>query len=124
MTLRLTLVASLIVQQLPKQLGCLAIYVAAIAISYVHCSIGKDNTIAIMDCSSWPEVKKLTTCAIYENIFEKPHTLFCCHTFCELCIKPKKKYPSCPEDFAGNKLFTFKAVCFENLYLSRLAAIF
>ena len=77
-----------------------------------------------MDCSSWPEVKKLTTCAICENIFEKPHTLFCCHTFCELCIKPKKKCPSCPEDFAGNKLFTFKAVCFENLYLSRLAAIF
>ena len=79
-----------------------------------------------MDCSSWSEVKQLITCATCDNIFENPHTLFCCHTFCELCIKQNdiKKCPSCPEDFAGNELIRFKAICFENRYLSRLAIIF
>ena len=72
--------------------------------------------------SSWTEVKKLITCAQCGKLLEEPHSLICCHTFCKLCIKKRdfKKCPSCP----GNKLIPFKVVCFENLYLTRLATIF
>ena len=58
--------------------------------------------------------------------FERPHTLVCCHSFCELCIKHSgiKECPSCLRRFTGNKLIPFKALCFENLYLPRLTKVY
>ena len=79
-----------------------------------------------MDCSSWAETKKIITCTFCNNLFKKPHTLICCHTYCELCIKHGdfKKCPLCHNNLTSNKLIPFKAICFENLYISRLTTIF
>ena len=79
-----------------------------------------------MDLNSWAEVKRFTICDICKKSFEKPHTLICRHTFCELCINRRdiKKCPSCPDNRAINKLIPFNVVCFENHYISRLTIVF
>ena len=73
-----------------------------------------------LDCCSWASVKKIVTCTVCKDIFKKPCTLICCHTFCHSCIKSIKVCPTCqPNDF-----FSFKLLHFENYFLARLTKVF
>ena len=72
-----------------------------------------------LDCSSWAKVRKTATCAYCKDLFTKPCTLICCHTFCYSCIKSIKMCPTCKP----NEFFSFKLLYFENHFIARLTKV-
>ena len=78
------------------------------------------DIISTLDCSSWTNVKKVVTCAYCKDLFKKPYTLICCHTFCCSCIESFKFCPTCQP----NEFFSFKSLYFENYFFARLTKVY
>ena len=77
------------------------------------------DVIFTLDCSSWANVRKTATCAYCKDLFTKPCTLICCHTFCYSCIKSINECPTCKP----NEFFSFKLLYFENHFIARLTKV-
>ena len=78
------------------------------------------DIISTLDCSSWDNVKKIVTCTYCKELFKKPCTLICCHTFCYSCTNSIEFCPTCQ----SKKFYSFKLPNFENYFLARLTKLF